>query len=95
MLYDWKCKSEKGGAKLTLGDAQLEISSSLPSDRVCSHKQRIAYVDWVEGIAELSARLPKGESITSAVYYAYPFRKVCPDCQYVVFSRGPDSLKNT
>ena len=81
--------------KVALQDTHPNTRRRGPPDRLCPHRQRITYVEWVEGIAELTARLPKGVSIFSTVYYAYPFRGLCPDCQYVVFSRGPEALKNT
>ena len=70
----------------------MEHTKASP-DRVCPHKLRVTHDEWNSAIRQLSSKLSKAESVGSTVYYAYPFREICPDCQYVVFSQGPDSLK--
>lgn len=62
-------------------------------DRICPHSMRMTFEDWSSSIKELGKRMSKLESVTPIVYYAYPFRELCPDCQYVVFLQGPESLK--
>ena len=61
--------------------------------RMCPHKQAIAFEDWQYESRRLTNSLLKGEAVSSVAFFAWPFRLACADCQYTVYSQGPESLK--
>ncbi len=62
--------------------------------RACPHGVRMDFEDWQYESRLLTNSLLKGESISATVYFAWPFRKACADCQHLVYSQGPQALKD-